>query len=225
LWNFIRKHGIFEKYYRTAFRMKYEVTHFKSLTVAIKELQPFILNGHHLQNGKGFALMNDMRSREMLGNLLLCISVNSSTSPGRMIFTSAPDDVGGDGIIYDRVAEMGIPTEHVMVPAISRNAGRNAGELILEAVRLKVKKGGSAYASGKTLVVFLFQSTGEWYPNKVTPQLPDPLLFEAVWVVCLHGVEEGRYTYNVTRLAHPHAPAWRVRFNKNFDGWEVEAVQ
>lgn len=147
--------------------MKYKVSQFRSLVVAIKELQPFIQNGYHLQTGKGFALMNGMRSREMLANILLCIAVNSSTSPGRMIFTSAPDDVGGDGIIYDRVGGKGVSTEHVMVPSIPKNVGRDAGELILEAVRLKVEKGGAAYAAGKTLVVFLFQSTDEWYPNRV----------------------------------------------------------
>jgi len=205
--------------------MKHKVSRFKSLAVALKELQPFILNGRHLQIGKGFKRMNDMRSREVLANLLLCIAVNSVTSPDRLIFTSAPDDVGGDGIIYDNVGGVGIPTEHVMVPAIPKNMGRDADDLILEAINLKVKKGGSAYAAGKTLVVFLFQGAGEWYPNKVARRLPDPLLFDAAWVVGLHGVEDGRYAYNVTRLDRQHAPAWRVRFNKDFDGWEVEPVQ
>ncbi|KAA0574460.1 hypothetical protein [Azospirillum sp. Sh1] len=205
--------------------MKHKVTRFKSLALALKELQPFILNGIHLQTGKGFERMNDMRSREILANLLLCIAVNSVTSPERLTFTSAPDYVGGDGIILDSVDGVGIPTEHVMVPAISKNIGRDAGELILEAVKLKVEKGGTAYAAGKILVVFLFQGAGEWYPNRIARQLPDPLLFDEAWVVGLHRVVDGRYIYNVTLLDQQNSPVWRVHFNKDFDGWEVEHVQ
>lgn len=204
--------------------MEHEVTRFKGLTMALKELQPYILNGRHLEVGRGAPLLNGMRSREILANLLLCIAVNSVTSPGRLTFTSAPNEVGGDGIIYDNVGGVGVPTEHVMVPARPENAGKDADELILEAVGKKVKRG-AAYASGKTLVVFLYQGAGEWYPNKVARQLPDPLLFEAVWVVSLQGVEDGRYAYNVTRLVQLHSPVWRVCLNKDFDGWDVEPVQ
>jgi hypothetical protein len=39
--------------------------------------------------------------------------------------------------------------------------------LILNAIDEKRNKGRSAYASGKTLVVFVNASTGEWFPNGV----------------------------------------------------------
>eukprot|EP01012_Entosiphon_sulcatum_P049904 TRINITY_DN68635_c0_g1_i1.p1 TRINITY_DN68635_c0_g1~~TRINITY_DN68635_c0_g1_i1.p1 ORF type:complete len:206 (+),score=2.95 TRINITY_DN68635_c0_g1_i1:86-703(+) len=205
--------------------MKYRVNKFRSLSLALRELKPFILNGIHLQNGKGFESMNEMRSREILANLLLCIAVNSVTSPDRLTFTSAPDEVGGDGVILDTVSGIGIPTEHVMVPAIPKNVGQDAGKLILEAVNHKFKKGGAAYAGGKTLVVFLFPGVGEWYPNKIARELPSPLLFDAVWVIALHSVDNGRYIYDVTRLDHPHPPIWRVKFNLDFDDWEVDPIQ
>src|SRR6476660_6894011 len=34
--------------------MKYRVTRFKSLAIALKEIEPFIRNGEHLQTGKPF---------------------------------------------------------------------------------------------------------------------------------------------------------------------------
>lgn len=204
--------------------MKHRVTRVRNLLLALKELQPFILNGRHLQTGRGFTSLNDMRSREALSNFLICAALDSISFHRRTIFTSAPDAVGGDGLIHDTVTEVSFPTEHVMVPAIPQTIGRDGGELVLEAIKLKVEKGGAAYATGKTLVVFLFAGVGEWWPNKVARQLPSPLLFESVWVTGLHGVQRGRYVYDVTRL-DTNSPAFRIRFTPGFDGWEVEGVQ
>ncbi len=50
--------------------MKYSVTRFKSLTAALKELEPLIRNGEHLQTGKAFEQFGGMRSREMLANIV-----------------------------------------------------------------------------------------------------------------------------------------------------------
>jgi len=99
--------------------------------------------------------------------------------------------------------------------------------LILNAIEQKQQKGGEAYAGGKTLVVFLDAPVGEWKPNVVARDLPDPLLFAAVWVVGLRGVEDGEYVYNITCLdiGGGDAPAFLVRINKNFDGWNVTHVQ
>lgn len=58
--------------------MKYPVRRFKSLAVALKELEPFIRNGEHLQTGRPFAKFGGMRSREMLANWLLSVGVNPS---------------------------------------------------------------------------------------------------------------------------------------------------
>jgi hypothetical protein len=84
-----------------------------------------------------------------------------------------------------------------------------------------------AYASGKTLVVFLNAGGGKWFPNKVAKQLPETLDFEAVWVVGRHGGDADEYTYNVTRLdlSRGNAPAWMVRIGKDFNTWEVVPIQ
>jgi hypothetical protein len=44
--------------------MKYPVTRFKSLAVALREIEPFIRNGEHLQTGKPFKKFGCMRSLE-----------------------------------------------------------------------------------------------------------------------------------------------------------------
>jgi hypothetical protein len=41
--------------------MKYPVTRFRGLAVALKELEPFVRNGQHLQTGKPFQKMGGMR--------------------------------------------------------------------------------------------------------------------------------------------------------------------
>jgi hypothetical protein len=207
--------------------MKYPVTRFTSLRAALKELEAYILNGEHLQTGKPFNQLGGLRSREALANLLLCIAVNSVTKPDRLTFTSAPSDVGGDGIIYDTETEETWKTEHVMVPNLPGSTADDTEALILEKIELKRSKGGEAYAAGKTLVVFLNACSGVWFPNNVTKRLPAPLYFDAVWVVGLQGVEDGEYVYTVTRLdlSQGNAPTWRIRIGRSFDAWLVEVIQ
>jgi hypothetical protein len=205
--------------------MKYKVTRFKSLKVALKELERFIRDGAHLQTGKAFEQLGGLRSREALANWLLCVSVNSVTQPDRLTFSSDPVD--GDGIICDTLTEETWQTEHVMVPNLPANEGKDTESLILEKIALKWEKG-EAYGSGRTLVVFLNAGgSGRWVPDQLARRLPSPLHFEAVWVVGLQAVEAGEYIYNVTRLdlSQGHAPAWRVRIGKEFDDWRVEPIK
>ena len=176
--------------------MKYAIKHFKSMSVALEELEQFVKNGEHLQTGKPFKNFSDMRSREVLGNWLICAVQNDTHQAERLIFTSDP--VGGDGVFHDTETGETWPSEHVMVPYLSTNQERDAGDLILNAISFKNGKGGAAYAAGKTLVVFLNAGAGIWYPNRVAKLLPQPLHFESVWVVGLHGVDGGEYIYNVT---------------------------
>ena len=86
--------------------------------------------------------------------------------------------------------------------------------LIVQAVAKKQGKGGSAYARGKTLVVFLYAGGTTWWPDQITRELPSHD-FDAVWVVALQSVEDGAYNYGVTRLEHVGAlwnsPFWPVR--------------
>lgn len=204
--------------------MKHRVTRFKNLTVALKEIEPFVRNGEHLQTGKPFKKFGGMRSREILANWLLCVVMNSASEDR---FTFSSDPTGGDGIICDVTTSETWPTEHVIVPRLRAGQTGDAEALILKAVEKKCCKGGSAYAAGKTLIVFLDAEAGEWFPNKVARQLPEPLHFLAVWVVCLQRVEAGEYIYGVTHLdvSKGNAPTLLVRIREDFDAWEVKPIQ
>jgi hypothetical protein len=124
--------------------VKYNVTRFKSLAVALKELEPFVRNGQHLTSGKPFVKFGGMRSREMLANWLLCVATNWADGCN-LSFTSDPID--GDGIILDLTTGDDYPTEHVMVPRFSGERGEEAESLILHSIEKKRKKGGEAYAA------------------------------------------------------------------------------
>lgn len=204
--------------------MKYRVSRFKSLKICLKELEPFIRNGQHLQTGKPFARFGGLRSREILANWLICVAVNFSSQTDRLTFSSDP--LGGDGVIVDRKTGQTWPTEHVMVPSIRSSQAKDLETLILEKIELKWRRG-ATYASGKTLVVFLNAGGGPWFPNKVAKRLPAPLHFEGVWIVGLQCVEAGQYVYNVARLdpAEGSAAVWRVQIAKDFDDWTVEPIQ
>jgi len=204
--------------------MKHRVTRFKSLEMGLKELEPFIRNGEHLQTGKPFKKFGGMRSREILANWLLCIVNNFECGAERLTFSSDP--LGSDGIIYDSKTGGAWQTEHVMVPRARPGETPDIVPLVLKVIGLKQNKGGAAYASGKTLVVFLEAGGGPWFPNRVAKKLPQ-IDFETVWVVGLQGVEAGEYVYGVTNLEldESDALAWRVRINANFDAWEVTRVQ
>lgn len=205
--------------------MKHQVTRFKNLKVGLKEIEPFIRDGKHLQTGRPFKRFGGLRSRELLANWLLCAAANFACGADRLTFTSDP--VGGDGIICDTATGRTWPTEHVLVPSARSGEATDVEALILKAIKSKRDKGGAAYAAGKTLVVFLNAGGGEWYPNRVARHLPEPLLFDAAWVVALQCVEDYGYVYAVTMLDQSSgmAPAWRVRIGRGFDTWEVTPIQ
>lgn len=205
--------------------MQYPIKRFKSLQIALKELEPFIRNPKHLYTGKPFSSFGGLRSRELLANWLLCVAVNSIFPPDRLTFTSDP--LEGDGVICDNVTGKTRQTEHVFVPSVHGSETSAVEVLVLKAIKKKHSKGGAAYASGKTLVVFLDAGGGTWNPNSVATQLPEPLHFEAVWVVGLQAVETGDYVYAVTRLdlRLGNTPIWRVRIGRDFDKWAVDPIQ
>jgi hypothetical protein len=162
----------------------------------------------------------------LIANWLLCVAFNDDcASPNRLTFTSDP--LGGDGILYDTESKATFPTEHVIVLEVRSGKAANVETLILKAINDKRKKGQAAYASGKTLVVFLNAGGGPWLPNRVTKQLPDPLHFAVVWVVGLHHIEAGEYVYSVTQLdmSDGDAPIWLIRIAGDFNSWTVERIQ
>src|SRR5260370_30328259 len=204
--------------------MKYRVPRFKNMASALKEMERFIKTGVDWQWGKRFEKFGDMRSREILANWLICATINA-VEKRELTFTRDP--IGSDGIVHDEATGETWPTEHVMVPRQSGGEEADAHALILAAIEQKRTKGGAAYASGKTLVVFLDAGAGEWYPNRVARALPDPLHFATVWVVGLQKIDDGNYVYGVTNLdvSNGDAPTFLVLINKDFDRWEVTDLQ
>jgi hypothetical protein len=183
--------------------MKLPTKRLKNLTVGLKELERFIREPQLLQTGKKIPNFGDMLPRELLANWLLCaVLEHEKGAPDRMTVAATTDPDGGDGIIVDTVTEDAWMTEHVIVPANDGGPDVDLHALILKQIEHKRKKGGAAYASGKTLVVFLNAGTsGEWKPNRVARALPDPLEFAAAYVVGLHlAPATGEYIYGVAQL-------------------------
>jgi len=206
--------------------MKEHVRRFKSLAVGLKEIEKFVRKPELLWTGKPLKGLGGMRPREVVINWLMC-AVLSFEKGQPWCFTSDP--TGGDGVIYDPVAEQPWPTEHVIVMPAGANETRNIDALILDAVQSKEARG-AEYARGKTLIVFLAAGLGEWKPNVLARKLP-PGHFKNVWVVGLHGpVEDGRYTYGVTCIRtgldpESNAPIWLVQLHETFESWAVNCVQ
>lgn len=203
--------------------MKYAVKRFKTPHIALKELEPFIRAGDHIETGRPFARFGGMRSREATANWLLCAAYNAAKGWDCLTFTSDP--VGGDGVLVDQQTGETWRTEHVMVP--NRDNSVDLEDRIINAVSSKQAKGGLPYAQGKTLVVFLNAGGQVWFPDKLVCRLPDPLHFDAVWVIGLERVEDGEYVYNVVLLdgSTGSAPAVRVHIAKDFGDWHVEGVR
>jgi hypothetical protein len=201
--------------------MRARVTRFKSLLIALKELEQFIRNGLHLRSGKPFKSLGNMRSREAIANWLLCVAANHCHGNERFWFSSDPN--GGDGIINDKKTKQIVITEHVMALRGPKDT-RDGNDIILEQIKKKVDKGGAAYASGKTLIVFA-EDLGIWNPTDIAKALPSPLHFSAVWVLGLKSIlEDESYLYFVTRLdlTKGNPPVWSVAIAKDFNSWIVE---
>lgn len=210
---------------RTAER--HRITRFKSLELALKELEPFFRNVVKdgkpiLESGRPLKKFGNMLPRELVANWLLTVVGNFFARCERFQFTTDPR--GGDGIIYDTITKEGVWTEHVIVRAADTGR-KDVQSQILEAVTKKIAKGGPAYARGKTLVVFMFSggNGAQWWPDQVAAVLPRPLHFEAVWVVGFQRFAAGDRIYAITRLdlRRGHAPAWWVRITSDFSNWVV----
>jgi hypothetical protein len=209
--------------------MKYPIVRFKSLRVALNEIAKFVRDPRHLQTGKPVKKFGGLRPRELLANWLVCAAFNEECgSPDRLTFTTDP--TGGDGILLNIETDATFTTEHVIVPAARKGKTANVEERILSAIEAKKKKGESAYASGKTLVVFLNDgSGGAWKPNRVAKALPNPLHFAVVWVVGLHAhdAKSGEYVYGVAQLTldNGNAPTFMIRIAADFDSWTATRIQ
>jgi len=205
--------------------MKYPVRRFRSLAVALKELERFVRDGQLLRTGRPSKAFRGMLPREIWANWLLCAAINGATGRDDLEFTTDP--LGSDGIICDVSNDRTWATEHVFVPPVRAGEQASVEEQILRAINAKNDRG-EAYARGKTLVVFADTGGGVWFPNRVLRSLPDPLNFDAAWLISLHGVgEDGSYCYDVTGLYldGSGAPIWRIRIEPDFLTWSVGRVQ
>lgn len=199
--------------------MKHPVTTFVSMNAALKELEKFIRDGNHLETGKPFKSFGNLRSRELFGNWLICAAVNSDYQSERMRICSDPN--GGDGVIYDRDEKKATSMEHVLVSK-NNNVVKDIEDLIIDQINMKRNKGGKAYATGKSLVVFLNRNGKGWIPRNVLNKLPNDLYFDDVWIVGLHGIVNQEYLYNVVLLDKSGCPMWKVKISSNFESWSVK---
>jgi len=119
-------------------------------------MKKFIPNGEVIEKGKPFKQFGDIRPREIWANWLLCAVANYQIKSER--FKICTDPSGGDGIIYDGIKKLSYPTEHILVSQ-RNNEQKDIATLILEHINKKQRKG-KAYASGKTLIVFLNKAGG-----------------------------------------------------------------
>jgi hypothetical protein len=133
--------------------MKYPVKRFKSLAIELKEIARFV-DGRHVRSGAPFDNFGNMRPREVLANWLICAAFNGESQPERLTFASTHDPIGGDGVLVDTVTEETWPTEHI-IALVPPGDTKGQETHVLAAVAQKLKKGGAAYATGKTLVVLL----------------------------------------------------------------------
>ena len=85
------------------FRSKVQIIECRSAGV-------FLFDGQHLITGKPFEEFEGLRSRELLGNWLCCVAINSITQADRLTFSSDP--TGSDGIIIDTTTGETWPGRH-----------------------------------------------------------------------------------------------------------------
>lgn len=205
------------------------VKKFKSLEACLNELKKFLnitanpnSDRHHLETGEGFENFGGLRSREILGNWLICAVLNNDqANHERMKICTDPN--GGDGIIFDTRDNKAHCMEHVMVS----NWGNSKTDVEVLALEQIVKKNdrGEAYASGKTLVVFIHRPGFGWSPNRIQRQLPSDFKFSSLWMFSLKGESNGIYTYNVAELNSNPSPAWEVAVDVSKNKWNVEKIQ
>jgi len=200
------------------------VTRFKSMAVALKELEPFVRSGHHLQTGRGFNTFGDLRSRELLCNWLLCAVKNSVCGSEQFIFSSDP--TGGDGLLIDLSDGHTWFIENVMVPDLIGETDP-VDARILAAIAHKQARGAD-YANGKELVVFANAGQQEvWYPNRVARQIVQPQLFDSIWVMSLQVVQNNEYVYGVAAfdIAQSNCPCFTIAIASDFKSWTVRQTQ
>src|SRR6185437_10173802 len=206
--------------------VKHRITRFKSMSAALRQLEPFLrIDGARLlRTGRPARNFGRMLPREMLGNWLVCAAVNFDRPGEPLYFTSDPN--GGDGLLYDEKNKTIQPTEHVYVRPARAGDTRSGDEFIRDAVADKARLG-PPYARGKILVVLL-EATLPWQPTNAARMLPAHA-FEGVFVTGLEGYAEGEYTFAVAWLTrqegHTQAPVFRVRIDKGFDRWDVTRAQ
>jgi len=200
------------------------VRKFKSLAVALKELEKVFRSGELILRGRPFENFEDGRPRELAGNWLLAAVLSHLAGTEDFTLTSERDS---DGTICHLPSGIGRPTEHIIIPPARIGEIVSTEQRISDQVAKKQAKGGPAYARGKMLVIWNMLSTNAaWHPNKAARTLP-PHDFDAVWVVGLQAVQDDHWIHSAALLRPDlqNIPTWIVDINPDFSGWVVRQVQ
>lgn len=206
-----------------------EIRRFKSLEACLKEIKKFIKatakegkKQHHLETGEGFKNFGNIRSREILGNWLLCAVLNQGQENHERMKLCTDTD-GGDGMIFDTKENHAFYTEHVMISSWGE-ADSDIEKLVIDQIKKKQAKG-KEYARGKTLVVFINRPGSGWSPNRIMRKLPVDFNFSSLWIFSLRDEINSVYTYNVAELNEMPTSVWEIVIDKSFSRWNINKVQ
>jgi hypothetical protein len=207
--------------------MKFDVRAFKNMEIALSEIWPRI-SAAELKNGRPVEKFGNLLPREIWANWLLCAALNSERQPDeQLVFTTNPESMIGDGVIYDQKGKGAWRFEHVYVRPQSPTEPTTIEALISSAAGDKQQKGYKAYASGKTLLVYVDAGGGRiWHPNKAAKAIPSNDFLD-VWAVSFAGAVTYEWIYGVALLSAEgvDAPTFQVRINKQRPRWSVIRIQ
>ncbi len=120
--------------------MKFDVKAFKNMEIALSEIWPRI-SAAELKNGRPVEKFGNLFPREILANWLLCAALNSERQPyEQLVFTTNPESMIGDGVIYDQKGKAAWRFEHVYVRPQSSTEPPTIEALISSAVGDKQQK-------------------------------------------------------------------------------------
>ena len=110
-----------------------------------------------------------------------------------------------------------------MPPGHAAAAG-NTEQLILAKIQQKHVKGGEAYASGKTLVVFLNSGEATGIRTRLQSSCRTQSFSMGYGWSAYMASSPANITYFATRIDLAGTPKWRVRIAPDFDDWTVETI-
>lgn len=76
------------------------------------------------------------------------------------------------------------------------------------------------------LVVFIEGLGTDWFATRVAERLPNPVRFDAIWVITQQKSRAGEHVYGVSQLdlSAGHCPVWFITIGRKFDRWTVRQI-